>query len=68
MIILISIILILLLVRQFVEFTKDKQVFLAVIQGFIVGVLYDVEEDGEDKYYTIQVCLGFVTINILWEN
>lgn len=68
MIILISIILILLLVRQFVEFTKYKQVFLAVIQGFIVGALYDVEEDGEDKYYTIQVCIGFVTINILWEN
>jgi hypothetical protein len=49
-------------------FVRDKELIFAVIQGFIVGALYDVEEDGEDKFYTIQICLGFVTINILWEN
>jgi hypothetical protein len=64
----ISIILILFLLRQFFLFVRDKELIFAVIQGFIVGALYDVEEDGEDKFYTIQICLGFVTINILWEN
>lgn len=68
MIQLISIILILFLLRQFFLFVRDKELIFAVIQGFIIGALYDVEEDGEDKFYTIQICLGFVTINILWEN
>ena len=68
MIQLILIILILFLLRQFFLFVRDKELIFAVIQGFIVGALYDIEEDGEDKYHTIQICLGFVTINILWEN
>lgn len=68
MIQLISIILILFLIRQFFLFVRDKELIFAVIQGFVVGALYDVEEDGKYKCYTIQICLGFVTINILWEN
>lgn len=68
MIQLISIILILFLIRQFVEFAKDKQVFLAVIEGFMFGALYNCDEIDGEKEFTIQVCIGFVTLNIIWEN
>jgi len=32
-----------------------KEIQIASIQGFMVGVLYDCDEQDEEKYYTIQV-------------
>lgn len=43
-----------------------KEIQIASIQGFMVGVLYDCDEQDEEKYYTIQVLLGVLSINIYW--
>ena len=43
-----------------------KDIQIASIQGFMIGVLYDCDEQDEEKYYTIQVLLGVLSINIYW--
>jgi hypothetical protein len=43
-----------------------KDIQIASIQGFMLGVLYDCDEQDEKKYYTIQVLLGVLSINIYW--
>jgi hypothetical protein len=43
-----------------------KEIQIASIQGFMVGVLYDCDEQAEEKYYTIQILLGVLSINIYW--
>jgi hypothetical protein len=43
-----------------------KEIQIASIQGFMVGVLYDCDEQDEEKYYTIQILLGVLSINIYW--
>ena len=43
-----------------------KDIQIASIQGFMIGVLYDCDEQEEEKYYTIQVLLGVLSINIYW--
>ena len=44
----------------------NKDIQIASIQGFMIGVLYDCDEQDEEKYYTIQVLLGVLSINIYW--
>jgi hypothetical protein len=44
-----------------------KDIQIASIQGFMLGVLYDYDEQEQEKYYTIQVLIGVLAINILWE-
>jgi len=44
-----------------------KMVKLAIINGFMFGALYDVEEAEDENWHTVQVLLGFLSINILWE-
>lgn len=43
-----------------------KEIQIASIQGLMIGVLYDCDEQEEDTYYTIQVLLGVISINIYW--
>jgi len=43
-----------------------KEIQIASIQGLMLGVLYDCDEQEEDTYYTIQVLLGVISINIYW--
>jgi hypothetical protein len=43
-----------------------KEIQIASIQGFMIGFLYDCDEQDEEKYYTIQVLLGVLSINIYW--
>jgi hypothetical protein len=43
-----------------------KEIKIASIQGFMLGFLYDCFEEEEEKYYTIQVLLGVLSINIYW--
>lgn len=43
-----------------------KEIQIASIQGFMIGVLYDCDEQDEEKYYTIQILIGVLSINILW--
>jgi hypothetical protein len=43
-----------------------KDIQIASIQGFMIGALYDCFEEDEEKYYTIQVLLGVLSINIYW--
>ena len=45
-----------------------KEVKLAIINGFMIGALYDVEEVDEEKWHTFQILIGILSINILWES
>ena len=64
--ILLTSILILTLITWAVYTGKELQ--FAIIHGFMVGFLYDVDQEEEEKYHTIQVLLGVLSINILWES
>jgi hypothetical protein len=46
---------------------QGKEVNLAIISGFMVGFLHDVEEVDDEKWHTVQILLGILSINILWE-
>jgi hypothetical protein len=45
---------------------SGKDIQMASIQGFMVGILYDCDEQDEEKYYTIQILIGVLSINIYW--
>jgi hypothetical protein len=47
---------------------SGKELQFAIIHGFMVGFLYDVDQEEEEKYHTIQVLIGVLSINILWES
>ncbi len=46
---------------------QGKEVNLAIISGFMIGFLHDVEEVDDEKWHTVQILLGILSINILWE-
>lgn len=64
MILLISILILMLI--SWAVYT-EKEIRLAIINGFMVGFLYDVEEVENENWHTIQILLGFLSINILWD-
>lgn len=45
-----------------------KELQFAIIHGFMIGALYDVDQQEEENYHTIQLLLGILSINILWES
>lgn len=45
-----------------------KELQFGIIHGFMLGALYDVEQQEEETYYTVQLLLGILSINILWES
>jgi hypothetical protein len=47
---------------------QGKEVKLAIINGFMIGFLYDVEEVDDENWHTVQILLGILSINILWES
>jgi len=47
---------------------SGKELQFAIIHGFMIGFLYDVDQQEEENYHTIQVLLGILSINILWES
>ena len=47
---------------------SGKELQFAIIHGFMIGFLYNVDQEEEEKYHTIQVLLGILSINILWES
>jgi len=47
---------------------QGKEVKLAIINGFMIGFLYDVEEVEDENWHTVQILLGILSINILWES
>jgi uncharacterized membrane protein len=47
---------------------SNKEVKLAIINGFMIGALYDVEEVEDEKWHTFQILVGILSINILWES
>ena len=47
---------------------SNKEVKLAIINGFMIGALYDVEEVESEKWHTLQILVGILSINILWES
>lgn len=47
---------------------QGKEVKLAIINGLMFGYLYDVEEIEDEKWHTVQILLGILSINILWES
>jgi uncharacterized membrane protein len=46
---------------------SNKEVKLAIINGFMIGALYDVEEVDNEKWHTLQILVGILSINILWD-
>jgi len=47
---------------------QGKEVHLAIINGLMFGYLYDVEEVEDENWHTVQILLGILSINILWES
>ena len=47
---------------------KGKEVKLAIINGLMFGYLYDVEEVDDENWHTVQILLGILSVNILWES
>jgi hypothetical protein len=47
---------------------SGKELQFAIINGFMVGGLYDVDQQEEETYHTVQVLLGILSINIIWES
>lgn len=47
---------------------QGKEVNLAIINGLMFGYLYDVEEVEDENWHTVQILLGILSINILWES
>ena len=47
---------------------SGKELQFALIHGFMVGALYDVDQEEEEKYHTIQLLIGVLSISILWES
>lgn len=45
-----------------------KELQFAIIHGFMIGALYDVDQEDEVNYHTIQLLIGVLSINILWES
>ena len=45
-----------------------KELQFAIINGFMIGALYDVEEVDDEKWHTVQILVGILSINILWES
>lgn len=45
----------------------NKDLEFAIIQGFMIGALYDVEDVEDEHWHTIQILLGILSINIKWE-
>jgi hypothetical protein len=46
---------------------QGKDLRFAIINGFMIGALYDVEEAEDEKWHTLQILVGILSINILWE-
>lgn len=45
-----------------------KELQFAIIHGFMVGALYDVDQQEEENYHTIQLLIGVLSVSILWES
>lgn len=47
---------------------QGKEVNLAIINGLMFGYLYDVEEVEDENWHTVQILIGILSVNILWES
>ena len=45
----------------------DKELQFAILDGFMLGLVYDKEEIDDEYWHTIQLCLVFLSISVLWE-
>lgn len=45
----------------------DKELQFAILDGFMLGLVYDKEEIDYEYWHTIQLCLLFLPISVLWE-
>lgn len=45
-----------------------KELQFAIIHGFMIGALYDVDQQEEENYHTIQLLIGVLSVSILWES
>lgn len=64
-----QILLIAALITLIIAQLKKADVYLALIKGFMIGILYHKEqyEDGIDEH-TIQCLIGIVNLTVRWEN
>jgi hypothetical protein len=66
----ISIIFLLPLLLIFYAVQTDKELNFAIMDGFMVGIVYDKDIDDNEPniIHTIQMCLGVLSIVVTWEN
>jgi hypothetical protein len=62
-----SLILFLLAITLVWAHRTGKDIQIASIKGFMFGALYDVEEVDGEQWHTLQILVGILSINILWE-
>jgi len=51
----------------FYAVATDKELQFALLDGFMLGIIYDKEENNDENWHTIQLCLLFLSISVLWE-
>ena len=45
---------------------KKAEIHFSPVIGFMLGTLISFEEYDNNKEYTLQCCLGFVSLTVIW--
>ena len=48
-------------------YNYDGDVIISFTRGLLFGLIWDNEQEGETKFYTLQVALGFVLLTLTYE-
>lgn len=46
---------------------KNAEIYFSPVIGFMVGTLISYEEINNNIEYTLQCCLGFISLTVTWE-
>lgn len=48
-------------------YNYDGDVIISFTRGLLFGLIWDSEQEGNTKFYTLQVALGFVLLTLTYE-
>lgn len=48
-------------------YNHDGDVIISFTRGLLFGLIWDNEQEGDTKFYTLQVALGFVLLTLTYE-
>jgi hypothetical protein len=51
----------------FYALATNKELQFALLDGFMIGIIYDKEENNYEYWHTIQLCFVILSISVLWE-